>query len=356
MKLLSNPLLSNTYVYNQDVLSGYAVLSIQASKSVGLQVGGRMEHTNIDGNSGAGNAEQLSVKNNYTNFIPSFAISKNLSPVQTLRLSYSKRIQRPSLQYLNPFKDISNDRFQRQGNPNLSPEISQTVELGFSTMIKKSMINTSVYFRHTTDIIESIARPDTYEGKPVTLTTFDNIGNNNSIGTSLFGSIVPLKGATLRGNFDIFTYKPSTGSSFTELAGEAKTYALYKAFVSGSFTLPNNLIAETFFILNSPRRTFQGRNPSFNMWQLSLNRQFLNKKAKIGINVVDPFNETKHFKSSIKSAELTQQSDFGIPFRSVGLNFSYQFGKTNFNPQPKKKRGVNNDDLKQDSGQQGTGN
>jgi len=350
-----NPLLSNVYDYNQDVVSGYSVLSIQASKTVGIQVGGRLEHTRIDGQSGAGNAEQLSVSNDYTNFIPSFAISKTFENLQTLRLSYSKRIQRPSLQYLNPFRDISNDQFQRQGNPTLSPEVSQTVELGFSKMIKTSMINTSVYFRHTADIIENITRPVEYDGRSVTLTTFDNIGSNNSVGASFFGSVSPVKGTTFRGNFDIYSYKPNTGSSFTELAGEAKTYALYKAFISGSVTLPKDLIAETFFILNSPRRTFQGENPSFSMWQVSFNKQILNKKAKIGINVVDPFNETKHFKSNLRSPEIVQVQDFGVPFRSIGINFSYQFGKTNFNPQPRKKRGVTNDDLKQDGGQTGQG-
>lgn len=351
-----NPVLSNSYVYNQDVVSGYSVFSIQASKSVGLQIGGRLERTEIDGRSGAGNAGQLTVSNSYTNFIPSFAISKNFGNLQTLRLSYSKRIQRPSLQYLNPFRDISNDQFQRQGNPKLSPEISQTVELGFSKSIKTSMINTSVYFRHTSDIIESITRPDTYQDRVINLTTFDNIGNNNSVGANIFASVVPVKGAAMRGNFDIYSYKPVTSGSFSAVAGESKTYALYRAFISGSFTFPKSIIAETFFILNSPRRTFQGKNPAFNMWQVSLNKQFLNKKAKIGINIVDPFNETKHFKSSINSSELVQQQDFAVPFRSVGLNFSYQFGKTNFNPQPKKKRGVNNDDLKQDGGQTGMGN
>ncbi|MBC7913659.1 MAG: outer membrane beta-barrel protein, partial [Pyrinomonadaceae bacterium] len=105
------------------------------------------------------------------------------------------------------------------------------------------------------------------------------------------------------------------------------------------------------------RRTSQGKNPSFNMWQMSLNKEILKKKGKVGLNVVDPFNERKNFRSSFTgNGGLVQSSNFSVPFRSVGVNFSWQFGKMNFNPQqPKKKRGVNNDDVKQDGGQGGQG-
>ncbi len=348
--------LSNVYTYNQDVYSGYAVLSFQLPKGYGLQVGGRLENTQIEGTSANARLGIEPISNSYTNFIPSFAISKTLKNFQSLRLSYSKRIQRPSLQYLNPFRDVSNDQFQRQGNPELSPEVTQSVELNYSAMLSKtSMINTSLYFRHTTDIIESFVKSETYEGRPVSLTTFNNTGNNNSVGASFYGSVAPVKNVTFRGNVDVFSYKPNASGQFANFAGSSKTYAQYKAFISGSYTLPQNFVMETFMIFNSPRRTFQGTNPSFNMWQLSFNKQFLNKKAKIGVNVVDPFNESKHFKSDINTAGLVQVQDFSIPFRSFGLNFSYSFGKVNYNPQPKKKRGVNNDDLKQDGGQNGQG-
>ncbi len=351
-----NDLKSNVYDYKQDVYAGYSVLSWQVSKSIGMQIGGRFERTVIDGSSQNAAAGIAPVSNSYNNFIPSFAISKNFGPTKSLRLAYSKRIQRPSLRFLNPFRDVSNDLAQQEGNPQLAPEISQTVELNYSWMIAPgSMINSSVYYRHTADIIEGFARPVDYEGREVILTTYNNTGDNNSIGTSWFGSVSIQKIVTLRGNIDVFSYKPNASGNFQNFAASSKTYAMYKAFVSGSVNLPGNTVAETFMILNSPRRTFQGRNPAFNMWVLSLNKQFLNKKAKIGLNVVDPFNNLKHFRSGINTESLVQVSDFAVPFRSFGINFSYSFGKLNVNAQPKKKRGINNDDLKKDEGGQGMG-
>lgn len=352
-----NDLMSNDYLYNQNVYSGYAVISFQLPKTIGLQVGGRVENTRIEGEENSPNPAFEPFSNSYSNFIPSLSISKTVKN-NTFRLSYSKRIQRPSLHYLNPFRNTSNAVAHSIGNPYLSPEVSQSVELNYSTFIKTSVINASIYYRYTDDVIESFVQPDLYDDGssndpiPVSLTTFNNIGNNQSIGGSFFGQINPVKAVTLRGNLNLFTYKPNATTEFQRASGDLGTQMLYKAFVSGSVNLPHNFITETFVIINSPRRTFQGKNPAFNMWVLSLSKQVLDKKGKIGINIVDPFNERKNFRSSINSNEISQTSNFSMPFRSFGLTFSWQFGKMNFN-QPKKKRGVSNDDLKQDGGQGG---
>lgn len=353
-------LMSNDYLYNQNVYSGYSVLSFQLPKSVGLQLGGRVENTQIEGQENSPNPGFDPFSNSYTNFIPSFALSKTIKS-NTFRLSYSKRIQRPSLQFLNPFRNTSNNISHSMGNPNLSPEVSQSVEFNFSTFVKKSVINASLYYRYTDDVIESFVKPDLYnDGSggdpiPVSLTTFDNIGRNNSFGGSFFGQISPAKALTFRTNLNLFSYKPQATTEFQKASANIGTQLLYNAFLSGSVTMPKGFVTETFVIINSPRRTFQGKNPAFNMWILSLNKQILNKKGKIGLNIIDPFNERKNFRSEINSAGLVQKSNFSMPFRSVGLNFSWQFGKMNFNAQqPKKKRGVNNDDLKQD-GESGQG-
>jgi hypothetical protein len=128
---------------------------------------------------------------------------------------------------------------------------------------------------------------------------------------------------------------------------------LYNGFIMGTYAFPKGLTFETFLITNSPRRTAQGKNPSFNMWNLGLKKEILAKKGSIGLTVIDPFNENKNFRQNITGSDFTQSSNFSLPFRSFGMSFSYRFGKMSMQT-PRKKRGVTNDDLKQN--EQATGN
>jgi hypothetical protein len=92
---------------------------------------------------------------------------------------------------------------------------------------------------------------------------------------------------------------------------------------------------------------------------MGFKKQFDKKKYSLGVNVIQPFSNYKDFNSNITSKGLTQVSRFQYPFRSFGLTFSYNFGKLNFKPQNpmEKKKGINNDDLKQgDQGMGGGGN
>ena len=358
-----NPITSNAYDYGQDVYAGYGLLTTSLSGGYTVMAGARMESTNINGNSGNTTSGLQPFKNDYLNFIPSLIVSKSLTPTQTIKLSYSKRIQRPSLQFLNPFRNTSDPLNQNQGNPELSPEIGQTIEFNYSTFVKSSVINASVYYRKTEDIIESVVSTVPFttidnEGNEVTrdvsLTTFQNVGTNNSFGTSIFGSVQLWKALTLRGNFNAFTYKPQIISSLQQ--GEQDTYIQYNAFVSATMKLSSTLNAETFLMQNSARRTFQGTNPSFNLWVIGVKQDILKKRGTLGLNITQPFKDYKDFESNINSGPLTQRSKFSVPFRSFGLNFTYNFGKMNYGAQPpRKKRGVTNDDLLQGGDANGQG-
>jgi len=352
---------SNFYTYNQNVYAGYSVFTITLPKNYTVLAGARYEETDITGTpDNLGQTDVTPFSSSYGVFIPSLTIQKALNPSNTIKLSYSKRITRPSLTYLNPFLNVSRIQSETQGNPDLGPEISQTIEANYNTFISSSVLNFSVYYKHTSDHIEGIAKPTTYisgnDTIPATLTTYENIGELKSFGTSFYGSITPFKILTIRGSITAYTFHPNASFDYVLQQSDNGTYIQYNAFLSASVTLSKSgFIAEMFGVDNSPQHTIQGTNPGFYIYALGLKKQFDNKKASIGLNVVNPFSYYENFNQNLKSTYLTQTSYTHFPFQSYGITFSYSFGKTTFsNPDPNApKKGINNDDLKQ--GDQGGG-
>ncbi len=355
------PIAARTYVYdyNQDVYSAYATLGFTLAKKYGIRAGARYEATEIEGDARSAGTGVSPFSSSYYNLVPSFVVSRTFKNFSTIKLSYNQRLQRPSLFYLNPFLNSADIFNQSQGNPSLKPELSHNVEFNYSMFVKTTVVNASVFYRRTNDIIESFILPTTVidptTGNSVSgsRTTYRNVGNNNSVGFNFFGQINPVKPLTLRGNFNVFTYDINTNSSVVVSNANSGVQMLYNGFIMGTYAFPKGLTFETFLITNSPRRTAQGRNPSFNMWNLGLKKEILAKKGSIGLTVIDPFNENKNFRQNIAGADFTQTSNFSLPFRSFGMSFSYRFGKMTMQA-PRKKRGVTNDDLKQE--QQATGN
>ncbi|WP_428328854.1 TonB-dependent receptor domain-containing protein [Mucilaginibacter sp.] len=353
-----NPLNSSSYGYNQNVTAAYSVLTINLSKTYSILAGIRDEYTTISGDPQSLSEMLSPFSQHYNTLVPSLTFQKKLSATQTIKLAYSKRITRPSLQFLNPFTDSTSIQSQKVGNPRLNPEVSQTLELDYNTFIKTSIVNLSAYYKHTTGLIEGIATPISVIVNGVaeggTITTYQNIGNNNSFGGSFFGSVTPFKILTLIGNINAYTYKPDPSGVFHLAQSQNGTYIQYGGFLRATLTLPHDIIAESFAFGSSARRTIQGSNPSFSIFGVGVKKQFDKKKFSLGLNAIQPFSTYKSFDSSISSPGLTQSSKFQLPFRSFGLTFSYNFGKLSFSNPQQQKKGVNNDDLKQgDSGQGG---
>lgn len=360
---------SNLYDYNQNVYAGYAVLTFTLPKSYSLLVGGRVENTRIKGDPQNPYQDPEKVgdlyqnlspfSTSYTTYVPSLTIQKQLGS-QTLKLSYSKRIQRPSLQFLNPFINRSSIQSQSVGNVNLAPEVSQTVELNINKFVKSSVINFSVYYKNTNNMIEGIADTltETIQHQVVhaTRTAYQNIGKNNSFGASFFGSINPIKPLTIRASINGYTYNPTIFDAYKDKASATGLYFQYSAFGSASYQFPHNFLAELFGFTNSARRTIQGTSPAFGIYAFGLKKQFMDKKLAIGFNTVQPFARDKHFDQNISSDAFSLKSSTAFPFRSFGITFSYSFGKLSFSNPQQQKKGVNNDDLKQgDQGGNGGG-
>lgn len=339
-----DPNFSNVFDYDQDVAAGYLSTSFIVAKKWNFVAGGRYEHTQINGRFLQG--EAMPFENSYQNFLPNVAVSRNLSNFRTVKLSYSQRIQRPSLMFINPFNNNTDFLNRVIGNPLLQPELTNQIELGYNTNFKGFAIFSAVYYRKTTEIIDQILKID----NGVSINTFQNIGQNQSYGLNLF-TTKTIKKLTLRGGGNIFTYDANGVVNGQDLSRQSYEYNL---FFNGEFSFSGTLKADFFGFFKSPKRALQGDNPAFTIYGMGFRKEF--KNSSIGITLIEPHTPDKVFSSNLKGSDFVQNSRFTLPFRSIGVNFRYKFGNVDFK---ERKAKIKNSDLKAGEGdgsqQQGGG-
>jgi len=91
--------------------------------------------------------------------------------MKSLKLGYNKRIQRPSIGYLNPYVDRRDPNYISYGNPNLDPENSHNVTFGYSSFTPKYNISAELAYTFVNNGIEqysfiqngSVVQEITYE-------------------------------------------------------------------------------------------------------------------------------------------------------------------------------------------------
>ena len=335
---------SNEFNYEQDVYAGYASLNINFAKTYSLAAGARYEHTTIKGDFLSG--EEI-VTNDYDNFVPSIILSKKIG-FNTLKASYARRIKRPSLQFINPFVNSVDRRNIYFGNPELGPELSDQYDIGYTSFKRGTVVAASIYYRRTKDVIQAILNVSE-EG--VSQTTFNNIGIDNAYGMNVFTSFNIKQFWTLRGNLDIYGFEAESTDPTLDLKNSGLQY---KIFAMSSFKFKHGISMDVFGIFNSPRKWLQGTYPSFSMFSMGIKKELWEKRGSLGLTFIDPWQETKSFNSELEGPNFYQKTEFDIPFRSIGINFSYRFGKLDFKArQPRSK--IRNTDLKQGEDNQGGG-
>lgn len=336
--LIDVPLLTDLFFYDQDVLAGYLSFNFQLGDKWGLVTGARYEATVIGGEFAS---ENPSFEQDYNNFLPNLILNYKLSRFSGLKLSYSQRIQRPSLRFINPYSNVSDPNNISIGNPDLEPERVDQIELAYNTYISGVVLNGAVYYRRTSDVIESFldVDPDTDVGQ----TTFLNIGESENFGFNFFTSATLWQKLTLRGGFNIFSYSANGQRNGQALSRDA---TLWNANLNGSLDLGNDWTVETFGFFRSPRQTLQGTNPAFSIFSMGIQKK-LGERTTLGLRAVEPFVENKPFESELQGQNFVQTNFFTIPFRSIGISFSHRFGQIDFRERQRRSR-IRNDDQKSD--------
>ncbi|MEM6844768.1 MAG: TonB-dependent receptor [Bacteroidota bacterium] len=306
--------LTNNFEYSQAVLGAYSTGAYE-DDNWGIKVGLRVENTDLSTLLVSTNeANDL----NFTNLFPSFHSSYKLSQSISVQAGYSRRIYRPRLWDLNPFFNIRNNFNIRVGNPNLLPEFTDSYEVTSIFNLEKVSINTSVYHRYTTDVVERVS---TFEGN-VNTTMPMNIGTNRTTGFEANGEYSPTNWLKLNGDFNLnyFSREGEFQEQSFDFTGEQ-----WSSRLTSKIALPANFDLELIGNYQSGFQTVQSEVSGFAFADLGLRKKMLDGKAVVNLSVRDVFA------SRIRESIIDQANFYAYSFeqrgRFITLGFSYGFGK-----------------------------
>ena len=121
---------SNNFTYDENVNAGYVSYNRQGQK-FGVQFGIRVEQTDSKGELTAYVPQNNeTVDQEYVDVFPSGGVTYNLNQNNSFRITYSRRIDRPNYQDLNPFEFKLDEITFQKGNPFLRPQYSNSISLG----------------------------------------------------------------------------------------------------------------------------------------------------------------------------------------------------------------------------------
>jgi len=341
--------LSNNYKYSESVQAAYITYTGKL-KSIGYQAGLRGEYskftgTLIDSARKFGYEYPSSIKNIWDALFPSLYLSKKLNETDEIQLNYSRRIRRPDFWQLNPFIDINDPLNIQQGNPQLQPEFTNSLEFNYSKTFKdNSNFLGVIYYRNTrgdiTRYSDTISQAQFQQLQNAAvdpnaiLNTFINSQSVNRIGVELTLQQKLGKNFDVTPSVNLGYRKVNAKQKDLDLSNEgfnwsSKLTANYKITAGNEASVFDKLGFQLTADYHSPRVIPQGKRLERFDADFAMRKDLLKDKASLTFSINDLFNsqrygviyDTKDFYQETYSRRLV---------RSFRLTFSYKFGNNEF--------------------------
>ena len=330
--LVTDSTQSNDFNYIQRIYSAYTALRIDTKRKWNLNAGARIEHTDIQGDF---TTTQTKLASQYTNLIPSATLSKSIK-IHTFKVSYTQRIQRPMVWYLNPWLNQSDPKNIQTGNPYLNPELSHATELAYSVSTKNGLsVNTALYWRLTNNAIDYVS---TVDAAGVSINKPQNIAQRKAYGLNLNLSSQPIKNWNLNGGGDIRYV-----DLFSPALNQGNNGLVWNVNMNTSYKLPNNFTLQANGNFNSGWVSLQGTNTGFYWHSISAKREFMNKQASLTLGLNNPFNRGVVQTSQQSAPTFESEARNYYIRRSIRLSFEWRFGQMSAGGGKKGKK-ISNDD------------
>lgn len=311
-------LFSDRFIFNEWVYAGYIQWSGRY-KVFELSAGMRAEQTLIEGDS---KSADTTFTRDFINLFPSAAIKYRFSEGKDIQLSYSRRINRPRERQLNPFRSVSDSLNVFVGNPGIFPELTHSLELGFTGTYGTSTVSANLYYRNTSDNTQRFRTVDPVTN--VATQTFVNYKTAENMGAELILRNSFLKIFTTSATFTLFYNKVDATNVQSDLvsevwSGDIRGSISAKVSKQLSFQITGNYMA--------PRKQPQGTFKGMSGIDFGFKYDFKGGKWSVNGSVSDVF-DNREFNIDNTGRGFRQEMVRKRETRVGNLMLSYRFGKS----------------------------
>lgn len=336
------PSAASNYKSRSNVYAAYATLASSFGNFT-YKAGLRVESSNYQGtllNSGQTFSNQYPLS-----LFPSLFLGQKLGDGQELQFTYTRRINRPNFFQLVPYTDSSNKLNITRGNPDLVPEFTQSLELGWlKTFHANSTLLASVYYKYTDHLITGYIETDTDAAAGATnyINTYINAESSTSLGAELTAQFPITKWWDFSANVNLYHSKIDVAGTetfpqqamFSWFGKWNTSFRLPESWsiqLSGIYQSKTNLPVNTNSNQPGPpnmltQSASQGYIKPFYEADLAVKKTFLSNKLSASLSFSDIFRSRRQDQYTF-STYFTQDYNRLRNPQMLRLNLTYNFGK-----------------------------
>ena len=316
----------NADTYREQTYAAYANYARTLKDIWNVQLGLRAEQTDQT-------LDNADVSRNYVGLFPSAGVNRPFGEGYAWGVTYSRKIARPGLSSLVPYRYILDPYTWAEGNPGLRPQYANVVDSYLSLGSLVLYLN----YQKTRDYITGMiyARDRTYwqiqENLDHTQTAY--------LGANWSGNLAPW--------WQTNSNVTLTGTYVRTTLDEAEEYTFrgggFSARSVNIFSLPKEWKLEVNLNYNAPSQWLMWNTEALYWAEISINKPILREQGNLRITAEDIFR-TQRNRLSTKYGPVNLRSQDYYDNQRVRVSFSYNFGKKTVKEGSKKSLG--NEDIK----------
>lgn len=313
--------------YREIIPAAYGNYLFQ-NKKFDAEIGLRIEYVDVNYLVNPDHPTYKSDGYSYFQPFPNLRLGYRLNDNNKLTLAFNRRVNRPNEVDIRIFPKYDDAEIIKVGNPELQPQFTEKVELGYKRNFKKGFLYSALYGQTTDATITRIAAVT--PGSTVIYNVFQNAGRSYNTGVEVVLNKEITKWVTLNFNanvyynqIDSFTvvnkYPITDTLSFdqqTTFSGNGKMNLL--------FHLKNNWEAQLTGIYLAPDIIPQGKIDARFSLDLGIMKSIQKGKGQLFLNASDLLN-TMVIRQTFKGDGFTYTSSNYYETQVVRIGYKYRF-------------------------------